>query len=58
MIQRDIQSGITEINTLVVGCAPPENKPTPTERDSCRAFMEEELEVLTRVWARARQLIT
>jgi uracil-DNA glycosylase family 4 len=35
--------------TAAVRCAPPDNKPTPTERDSCRTFLEEELEALTRV---------
>ncbi len=35
--------------TAAVRCAPPENKPTPTERDTCRNFLEEELEVLDRI---------
>ncbi|WP_328612537.1 uracil-DNA glycosylase [Amycolatopsis sp. NBC_00355] len=29
-----------------VRCAPPENKPTPTERDTCRAWLAEELTLL------------
>ncbi|GAQ56511.1 uracil DNA glycosylase superfamily protein [Streptomyces acidiscabies] len=32
--------------TAPVHCAPPENKPTPGERDACRAWLVEELEVL------------
>jgi uracil-DNA glycosylase family 4 len=35
--------------TAAVRCAPPGNKPTPTERETCRPFLEEELEVLTGV---------
>jgi uracil-DNA glycosylase family 4 len=29
-----------------VRCAPPDNKPTPSERDSCRPWMERELDLL------------
>jgi uracil-DNA glycosylase family 4 len=29
-----------------VRCAPPENKPTPAERDTCRPFLERELALL------------
>jgi uracil-DNA glycosylase len=38
--------------TAVVRCAPPHNKPTPDERDTCRSWFEEELDVLEpfRVW--------
>ncbi|MFH1765636.1 MAG: uracil-DNA glycosylase [Gemmatimonadota bacterium] len=35
--------------TAAVRCAPPANKPTPAERDSCQAFLEDELDALTRV---------
>ncbi|HEV3225589.1 MAG TPA: uracil-DNA glycosylase [Acidimicrobiales bacterium] len=33
--------------TAAVKCAPPQNKPTPSERDECRPFLERELEALT-----------
>ncbi len=32
--------------TAAVRCAPPANKPTPVERDSCRPFLERELALL------------
>jgi uracil-DNA glycosylase family 4 len=32
--------------TAPVKCAPPENKPTPTERDNCRPWLAEELALL------------
>ena len=32
--------------TAAVRCAPPENKPTPEERDNCRPFIERELALL------------
>jgi len=32
--------------TAAVRCAPPGNKPTPGERDSCRPFLEAELDLL------------
>ena len=35
--------------TAAVRCAPPANKPTPEERDSCRPFIEKELELLGEV---------
>ncbi|MCP5025544.1 MAG: uracil-DNA glycosylase [Actinomycetia bacterium] len=34
--------------TSPVKCAPPANKPTPAERDTCRPFLERELEVVAR----------
>ncbi len=33
--------------TAAVRCAPPENRPTPEERDLCRPFLEREFELLT-----------
>ena len=33
--------------TAAVRCAPPANKPTPVERDTCRPFIERELSLLT-----------
>ena len=35
--------------TAPVRCAPPANKPTPTERDTCRPFLERELALLDQV---------
>jgi uracil-DNA glycosylase family 4 len=35
--------------TATVKCAPPQNKPTPAERDMCRSFLERELALLERV---------
>jgi uracil-DNA glycosylase family 4 len=32
--------------TAPVHCAPPENKPTPAERDTCRPWLDRELELL------------
>ena len=32
--------------TAPVHCAPPDNKPTPQERDTCRPFLQRELELL------------
>jgi uracil-DNA glycosylase family 4 len=37
--------------SVVVRCAPPDNKPTPRERDRCLPFLVRELELLTRVRA-------
>ncbi len=34
--------------TAAVRCAPPENKPTPAERDACRPFLDRELALLPR----------
>jgi uracil-DNA glycosylase len=33
--------------TAAVKCAPPANKPTPAERDTCRPYLERELAALT-----------
>jgi uracil-DNA glycosylase family 4 len=33
--------------TAAVKCAPPANKPTPAERDTCRPYLERELALLT-----------
>jgi uracil-DNA glycosylase len=33
--------------TAAVRCAPPDNKPTPAERDRCRPFLERDLALLT-----------
>ena len=35
--------------TAAVKCAPPQNKPTPSERDACRPFLALELAALTSV---------
>jgi len=35
--------------TAVNRCAPPGNRPTPTERDACLPYLEEELRLLARV---------
>ena len=35
--------------TATVKCAPPQNKPTPAERDTCRPFLERELMLLSDV---------
>jgi len=35
--------------TAAVRCAPPANKPTPAERDTCGAWLRAELDLLTRV---------
>jgi uracil-DNA glycosylase family 4 len=35
--------------SAAVRCAPPENKPTPAERDRCRPYLDRELALLDRV---------
>jgi uracil-DNA glycosylase len=35
----------------VVRCAPPDNRPTPTERDNCLPYLEREIALLRRVCA-------
>jgi uracil-DNA glycosylase family 4 len=32
--------------TSAVKCAPPDNKPSPAERDACRSFLRREIEAL------------
>jgi uracil-DNA glycosylase len=47
-VSRD--DGLTLIGawvTAAVRCAPPDNKPTPTERANCLGYLEEELALLT-----------
>lgn len=44
-----IDDGLTLRGTRItapVHCAPPDNKPTPTERDTCRRWLDEELRLL------------
>ena len=46
-VSRDDGLRLTEVwITAPVRCAPPANKPTPAERDTCLPFMERELDVL------------
>jgi uracil-DNA glycosylase len=45
----DGQSLIGAYISSAVRCAPPENKPTPAERDTCRPFFERELALLSDV---------
>jgi uracil-DNA glycosylase family 4 len=40
--------------TAAVRCAPPANKPTPSERDTCRAWLVRELDVL---WPQLRCIV-
>ncbi|MEM7275490.1 MAG: uracil-DNA glycosylase, partial [Actinomycetota bacterium] len=45
----DVDDGLVLTGAIVtspVKCAPPANKPTPTERDTCRPFLERELAVV------------
>ncbi len=35
--------------SAVVHCAPPENKPTPAERENCLSYLERELETMPRL---------
>ncbi len=47
-----VDDGLTLHNawvTAAVRCAPPGNKPTPQERDTCRPFLQRELALLTGV---------
>ena len=37
--------------TAAVRCAPPANRPTPTEREACRSFLDRELDLLKSVRA-------
>ncbi len=45
----DIDDGLELTNAFVtspVKCAPPANKPTPSERDTCRPFLDREIDVV------------
>jgi uracil-DNA glycosylase family 4 len=49
---RHAQDGLRLLDawmTASAHCAPPDNKPTPSELRNCRPFLERELEILTRV---------
>jgi uracil-DNA glycosylase family 4 len=49
---RHREDGLTLLNcwiTLCVRCVPPNNRPSPAERDTCLPFLERELALLTRV---------
>jgi uracil-DNA glycosylase family 4 len=47
-VSRDDGLELTDVwITAPVRCAPPANKPTVTERDTCRPFLDEELDLLT-----------
>ena len=48
----DVEDGLALEDVFVtaaVRCAPPENKPTPMERDSCRPWLEAELDALPKL---------
>ena len=52
-VSADDGQRLTDVRMLAaVRCAPPANKPTPEERDTCRPWMQSELEFL-RPWLRA-----
>ena len=36
--------------TATLRCAPPQNKPLPAEIEACRPFLQQELDLLKRVW--------
>ena len=47
----DVDDGLVLRDTYItapVRCAPPQNKPTPAERDACRPFLMRELALLSR----------
>ena len=49
---RSVDDGLALIDAYVaaaVRCAPPANKPLPSERDNCAPFLARELDLLTRV---------
>jgi len=51
-VSRQADDGLTLFDTYIaaaVRCAPPANKPTPTERDTCLPFLVREMALLTEV---------
>ena len=45
----DVDDGLELTNAIVtspVKCAPPANKPTPAERDTCQPFLDREIEIV------------
>lgn len=49
-VSRDDGLELTDVFiTAAVRCAPPANKPTPAERDTCRPWLDGELDLLARV---------
>ena len=51
-VSRRVDDGLTLIDAYIaaaVRCAPPANKPLPSERDNCAPFLARELALLTRV---------
>ncbi len=47
-----LDDGLTLTDAFVtspVKCAPPDNKPSPGERDNCRSWLDAELELLPRI---------
>ena len=51
-LSRSVDDGLTLRDTWItaaVKCAPPQNAPTPSERDTCAPFLEREVRLLDRV---------